>query len=83
MRKPSVKSVLNIAVTLLVAYLVVMVLLRLFEKQFIFFPNYAGRLSGNWEPAGLPVESVNVSHCGPIITTIARQAPIARSIARS
>lgn len=49
---------LSILATLLVAYLVLLVLLRLFEKQFIFFPNYPGRLDGNWEPAGLPGESV-------------------------
>jgi len=43
---------------LLAAYLILLVLLRLFERQFIFFPNFPGRLSGDWRPAGLPVEDV-------------------------
>ena len=45
-------------ISVLVAYLAVLLLLRLFEKQFIFFPSFPGRLSGDWKPSGLPVEDV-------------------------
>lgn len=45
-------------ISFLVAYLAILVLLRLFEKSFIFFPQYPGRQSGDWHPAGLPVEEV-------------------------
>ncbi len=41
-----------------VAYLALMVLLRVFENRIIFYPDYPGRLEGNWQPAGLPVEDV-------------------------
>ncbi len=39
-------------------YLVVLFLFRLFEHRLVFFPDYPGRLSGNWRPEGLPVEDV-------------------------
>lgn len=52
------KSVLQTAATLLAAYLVLLVLLRLFEKHFVFFPNYPGRLTGEWAPAELAVQDV-------------------------
>ncbi len=39
-------------------YLVILLLLRIFEQRLIFFPEYPGRLSGNWQPAGLSVEDV-------------------------
>jgi fermentation-respiration switch protein FrsA (DUF1100 family) len=41
-----------------VTYLVVLLLLRVFEHRLIFFPDYPGRLSGDWQPHGLPVEDV-------------------------
>lgn len=44
--------------TLGVAYLAVLVLFRLFENRFIYFPNYPGRLSGDWRPEGLAVRDV-------------------------
>lgn len=46
-------------IALLVAYAAILLLFSLFEKSFIFFPNFPpGRLSGDWKPAGLPVEDV-------------------------
>lgn len=50
--------VLNLLVTILVGYLVVLVLLRVFEARLIFFPDYPSRLDGDWHPRGLPVEDV-------------------------
>jgi len=43
---------------LAVAYVIVLVFLRLFESHFIFYPNYPGRLEGDWKPASLPVQDV-------------------------
>jgi len=39
-------------------YLVTLLLFRLFEHRLIFFPDYPGRLSGDWHPQGLPLEDV-------------------------
>jgi hypothetical protein len=52
------KRVTGYLISLLLAYLALLLVLRLFEKSFIFFPNYPGRLSGDWNPEGLPVEDV-------------------------
>ena len=52
------KPVVSILITIGLAYLGLMVLLLAFERQFIFFPQFPGRLSGNWQPQGLPVEDV-------------------------
>ncbi len=49
---------LTYLIALGVAYLLVLVLLRVFESRIIFYPDYPGRLEGNWQPAGLPVEDV-------------------------
>ena len=52
------KSAMWFVVSLLVAYLVVLVALRFFENRLIYFPNYPGRLSGDWRPEGLPAQDV-------------------------
>lgn len=52
------KRVVGYLIAFLVAYAAILILLRLFEKNLIFFPNYPGRLSGDWNPKGLPVEEV-------------------------
>ena len=44
--------------TILVAYLLVLLLIRTFESRLIFFPNYPGRLEGEWHPRSLNVEDV-------------------------
>lgn len=56
MRLP--KPMLSLLATLAGLYIVVMVLLLLFERSFIFFPQFPGRLTGDWQPEGLPVEDV-------------------------
>jgi hypothetical protein len=43
---------------LLLAYAALVLLLVIFERHFIFFPQFPGRLSGDWHPPGLPVEDV-------------------------
>jgi len=52
------KNVLSFLATVTLTYLVLLLSLRFFEKQLIFFPNYPGRLAGDWKPAGLEVEEV-------------------------
>ena len=39
-------------------YLLVLLVFRLFEHRLVFFPDYPGRLAGDWQPKGLPVEDV-------------------------
>jgi uncharacterized protein len=49
---------LNLLFTLLVAYVLVLVVIRIFESHFIFFPNTPSRLEGDWHPRTLPVQDV-------------------------
>lgn len=51
---------LNFILVLVVAYIIVLALLRVFESHFIFYPNYPGRLEGDWKPASLPVHDVSL-----------------------
>ena len=41
-------------------YVGLMALMLLMERHLIFFPNVPGRTSGNWSPAGLPIEDVHL-----------------------
>jgi fermentation-respiration switch protein FrsA (DUF1100 family) len=43
---------------LLIAYVLVLVLVRVFESRLIFFPDYPSRLEGDWHPRSLPVQDV-------------------------
>lgn len=45
---------------LLIGYVSALLLLRIFESHFLFFPNNPGRLEGNWQPSGLPTEDVGL-----------------------
>src|SRR6266480_744812 len=49
---------LSYFLTIVVAYLLVLALVRIFESRLIFFPNYPGRLDGDWHPRALPVQDV-------------------------
>lgn len=55
---PVWKRMLGTVAMLVVSFVVLLALVRLFEKKLIFFPDYPGRLSGDWKPRGLPVEDV-------------------------
>lgn len=57
-KKTIATRVLNLLLTILVGYLLVLVLIRIFEARLIFFPDYPDRLEGDWHPRGLPVEDV-------------------------
>lgn len=52
---------LNFLLTIIVAYAIVLLVIRIFESHFIFFPNYPGRLEGDWHPADLPVADVQIT----------------------
>jgi fermentation-respiration switch protein FrsA (DUF1100 family) len=49
---------LNLFLKILVAYLLVLVLVRIFEPRLIFFPKSPDRLDGDWHPRALPVQDV-------------------------
>ena len=57
-KKPFQSRLLNLLFTILVAYLLVLALVRTFESRLIFFPNYPDRLDGDWQPRALPVQDV-------------------------
>jgi uncharacterized protein len=42
----------------LVAYLLLLALVRVFESRLIFFPDYPGRLEGDWHPRSLNAQDV-------------------------
>jgi len=45
-------------VYILVAYVLLLSLVRIFESRLIFFPDYPGRLEGDWHPRTLNVQDV-------------------------
>ena len=52
------KGVTSLLVSILIGYVLVLALIRIFESRLIFFPNYPGRLAGDWNPRGLAVQDV-------------------------
>jgi fermentation-respiration switch protein FrsA (DUF1100 family) len=48
----------NLLFTLFIAYVLALVAIRLFEPHLIFFPNYPGRLEGDWRPRNLPIQEI-------------------------
>jgi fermentation-respiration switch protein FrsA (DUF1100 family) len=48
----------RLAVTLPVAYVIVLLLIRFLEPHFLFFPNYPDRLGGDWNPRALERQEV-------------------------
>jgi uncharacterized protein len=55
---PILRRLVNFLLTLLIGYAIALILMRVFEAHFIFFPNVPSRLDGDWHPRGLPVEDV-------------------------
>jgi uncharacterized protein len=55
---PLGSRLVSLAITIFVAYVIALVAVRLFESHLIFFPNYPGRLEGDWHPRTLPVQDV-------------------------
>jgi uncharacterized protein len=52
------KRALNLFLALLVAWLLILVLARIFEARLIYFPDYPNRLAGDWNPHALTVQDV-------------------------
>ena len=52
------RNALGLFVVLATVYLLVLLIFRLYETRFIFFPDYPSRLAGDWQPAALPTEDV-------------------------
>jgi fermentation-respiration switch protein FrsA (DUF1100 family) len=57
-RKPLRRRLLSLFLSIVFAYAIVLALVRVFESRLIFFPDYPGRLEGDWHPRGLNVEDV-------------------------
>jgi uncharacterized protein len=57
-RKSNYSRLLSLFLSILLAYLIVLVIIRIFESRLIFFPDYPSRLDGDWHPRGLNVEDV-------------------------
>jgi fermentation-respiration switch protein FrsA (DUF1100 family) len=57
-RKPFYRRILSLFLSILLAYVLVLALVRMFESRLIFFPDYPSRLDGDWHPRGLNVEDV-------------------------
>jgi fermentation-respiration switch protein FrsA (DUF1100 family) len=55
------KRLLNFLIAALISYALVLVILRVFESHLLFFPDYPGRLSGDWNPPGLPVQDISLA----------------------
>jgi pimeloyl-ACP methyl ester carboxylesterase len=49
---------LRLLISILVGYILVLVLVRIFEPHFVFFPDYPGRLAGDWNPRNLTIQDV-------------------------
>jgi uncharacterized protein len=56
--KPRSSRFVNMLLTILIGYAIALFAVRLFESHLIFFPNYPGRLEGDWHPRALPVQEV-------------------------
>jgi hypothetical protein len=52
------KRLLGLLTALIVAWLLLLILVRIFEARLIFFPDYPDRLAGDWHPRGLPFQDV-------------------------
>ena len=50
------QPIIKILIPLAIAYAAILLLVRLFGDRLIYFPNYPGRLTGDWHPDGLPIQ---------------------------
>ena len=53
---PLRQRMLRLLIYALIGYILVLVLVRIFEARFVFFPDYPGRLAGDWHPRNLAVQ---------------------------
>jgi fermentation-respiration switch protein FrsA (DUF1100 family) len=50
------QPLIKLLILLVIAYAAILLLVWLFGDRLIYFPNYPGRLSGDWHPEGLPIQ---------------------------
>jgi hypothetical protein len=55
---PIRQRMLRLLIYALIGYILVLVLVRIFEARFVFFPDYPGRLGGDWHPRNLAVQDI-------------------------
>jgi fermentation-respiration switch protein FrsA (DUF1100 family) len=55
---PIRKRMLRLLVSVFVGYILVLALVRIFVARFVFFPDYPGRLAGDWHPRNLAVQDI-------------------------
>jgi fermentation-respiration switch protein FrsA (DUF1100 family) len=58
---PIGKRILRLLISIFIGYFLVLVLVRVFEARFVFFPDYPGRLAGDWHPGNLAVQDTWLS----------------------
>ena len=54
------QRLVSVFLTIFIAYGIALFTLRLFESHLLFFPDYPGRLEGDWHPRTLSVEDVRL-----------------------
>ena len=50
------QPLIKLLIPLAIAYCAILLLVWLFGNRLIYFPNYPGRMSGDWQPEGLAVQ---------------------------
>jgi fermentation-respiration switch protein FrsA (DUF1100 family) len=55
---PIRQRMLRLLIYAIIGYILVLVLVRIFEARFVFFPDYPGRLGGDWHPRNLTVQDI-------------------------
>lgn len=55
---PNATPLIKLLILLAIGYSAVLLLVWLFGDRLIYFPNYPGRMSGDWQPEGLPVQDI-------------------------
>lgn len=51
---------LQFLATFVIAYFAALLIIRLFESHFVFFPNVPSRLDGDWNPQGLGAQDASI-----------------------
>jgi uncharacterized protein len=54
----AVQPLLKLLIPLTIAYSAILLLVWLFGDRLIYFPDYPGRMSGDWQPEGLSIQDV-------------------------
>jgi fermentation-respiration switch protein FrsA (DUF1100 family) len=52
------KRMLRLLIYAFIGYILLLLLVRIFEARLVFFPNYPDRLAGDWHPRNLAVQDV-------------------------